>query len=401
MSQFPVNTEEGLYEAVNYLASGPSGLGQNFQGFSAYQPAYIRPSSRQPFSLPVSSTLDSSIYLSVPISNITVVGGNPSALFEVTFTTPFADVPFEFGDKLDISGVTETGSDTSFNGTGFPVFSCTTTTVTLGYNKSFSERDWNTYVSGGVIGRDFTNYALSTDCNGRVTVSSATTQAFVSAQLNLEWEYTCTTATTYNVIARIGRLKGFPTTTAGSNEYIFDDEVLVSKKNNVRAVTAGSGTEVLEAIFTTVLDGPDLEFGYYWYILEVYFEIPGSLIADDGADNFKMSGTKVALGSNTTYSGITPTTTTGAGSGAVIDVDLVAGDSTAYNFNTNTTVTVTNGGSGYLVDDVLTISGTDLGGTSPTNDMTLVVYYVTGPYDITPGKATMGLRSLTSQVIKQ
>ena len=405
MAKFPVeySDSEGVVDAVNYLLSGPSGLGQNFEGFSAYVPAYIRPASRQPWDLDINSTLDPSIYLSIPISNITIVGGNPSKLIQVTFTTPFADPPFQFGDRLDIKDVIETGSDTSLNQTSDVVYSCTTTDVTLGYNADFEERTWDTYVSGGTIGRDFTNYATSTDCNGRVTVSGATTQVFVSAQLNLEWEYTCTTATTYNVIVQIARLKGFPSTTPGSNDYLFADSVIVSKKNNVRAVTPGSGTQALESIFTTVLDGPNLDFGYYWYILEVYFAIPGSLFPGDAynTDGVTVSGTKVALVSDTTYSGITPTSTTGAGTGAVIDVTLTAGASAGYNLLTNTTIDITNGGSGYLVDDILTIPGTSLGGTSPDNDMTLVVYYVTGPYDVTPGRATTGLRSLTAQVIKQ
>lgn len=405
MAKFPVeySDSEGVVDAVNYLLSGPSGLGQNFQGFSAYVPAYIRPASRQPWDLDINSTLNPSIYLSIPISNITIVGGNPSKLIQVTFTTPFADPPFQFGDRLDIAGVTETGTGTSLNGASDVVYSCTTTDVTLGYNADFDERTWKTYVSGGTIGRDFTNYATSTDCNGRVTVSGATTQVFVSAQLNLEWEYTCTTATTYNVIVQIARLKGFPSTTPGSNDYLFADSVIVSKKNNIRTVTPGAGTQALESIFTTVLDGPNLDFGYYWYILEVYFAIPGSLFPGDAADTdgVTVSGTKVALGSDTTYSGITPTSTTGAGTGAVIDVTLTAGASAGYNLLTNTTIDITNGGSGYLVDDILTIPGTSLGGTSPANDMTLVVYYVTGPYDVTPGRATTGLRSLTAQVIKQ
>jgi hypothetical protein len=72
---------------------------------------------------------------------------------------------------------------------------------------------------------------------------------------------------------RIGRLRGFPSGTPGSNDYLFADEVLVTKKDFVRAVTPGSGVDALEAIFTTVLDGPNLDFGYYWYILEVEFVI--------------------------------------------------------------------------------------------------------------------------------
>lgn len=49
MSQFPINTAHGLYEAVNYLASGPSGLGQDFNGFTAYLPGYLTGNYRTPY----------------------------------------------------------------------------------------------------------------------------------------------------------------------------------------------------------------------------------------------------------------------------------------------------------------------------------------------------------------
>ena len=50
MSQYPVNSPEGLYEAVNYLASGPSGLGQDFNGYTAYLPGYLTGNFRTPYS---------------------------------------------------------------------------------------------------------------------------------------------------------------------------------------------------------------------------------------------------------------------------------------------------------------------------------------------------------------
>ena len=189
MAQFPIEIDDSqaINEAINYLLSGPAGLGQNFQGFSAYLPSYLRPSSRQPWSLPITTGLDPSIYLARPISNITPVGGNPSTLLLVTFTTPFATAPFQFGDKVDINNVTQTGSDTSIQGSGFIVYSCTVNDVTVGYDADFGSYTWNTYVNGGDIGRDFMNYELDTDCNGRVSVQGATTQVFVSAQLNLSW----------------------------------------------------------------------------------------------------------------------------------------------------------------------------------------------------------------------
>ena len=57
MSQYPINTPQGLYEAVNYLASGPSGLGQAFQGFSDYNTAYLTGNYRLPFTVLTTTNL--------------------------------------------------------------------------------------------------------------------------------------------------------------------------------------------------------------------------------------------------------------------------------------------------------------------------------------------------------
>jgi hypothetical protein len=52
---------------------------------------------------------------------------------------------------------------------------------------------------------------------------------------------------------------------------LFADFTTISEKTFTKTVSVGSGTDSLEAIFTTVLDGPNLDFGYYWYILGVEF----------------------------------------------------------------------------------------------------------------------------------
>jgi hypothetical protein len=290
VAKYPVSSsdQEGIVDAVNYLLSGPAGLGQNFDGFSDYRPVYVRPSARQPWSLPITvgdpptaQPLNPSVYLSIPISNIQPVGGNPSSFLTVTFATPQATAPFQFGDKLDIVGVTQTGSGTNLNSPSDVVFSCTTTEVVVGYDVDFPIRTWKTYVSGGTIGRDYLNYPLDTECNARITIQGGTDQAFINGQINLSWEYTCNTNTTYGVKASIVRLSGFPTTTAGSNDYLFADTVLITEKTTPRTATVGSGTDTAEIIFTSVLDGPNLNFGYYWYILEIEFDVLGTAPAYD------------------------------------------------------------------------------------------------------------------------
>jgi len=49
MSQYPITTDSGQLEAVNYVASGPSGLGQYFQGYMAWAPGYINPNPHTPY----------------------------------------------------------------------------------------------------------------------------------------------------------------------------------------------------------------------------------------------------------------------------------------------------------------------------------------------------------------
>ena len=287
VAKYPVDAgdTEGITDAVNYLLSGPSGLGQNFQGFAAYLPAYLRPSSKQPWSLPIDTGLNPSIYLDIPINNAFPCDetGTPwaatSAYIRLDFVTPQATAPFQFGDKLDINNVVDTGGGNppySYNDSGYLVFSSTTTYVILTFD--FVEYEWSTYISGGDVGRDYMNYELDTDCNSRVTVEGATTQVFISAQLNLAWDIVVNTPNAYNVKVQIKRFRGFPSQTAGSPEFLFADGVLVSEKVFVRPGTT-SGAEALEAIFTTVLDKPS--FGYYWYILDVYFDMPTSVAPHD------------------------------------------------------------------------------------------------------------------------
>jgi hypothetical protein len=406
MAQFPIEIgdDAATNEAVNYLLSGPAGLGQNFQGFSAYLPAYIRPSTRQPWNLPitvgdppVAQPLNPSIYLDIPINNITVPT-NPGQQIVCTFTTPQATAPFQYGDQIDLAGVTP-----GFYNGSYKAFSCTTTDVTLFTSGTYT---WPAYVSGGSVGRNYMNFGNSTDCNARVTVAGPTDQVFVSAQLDLSYEYECFNNIDYDVVVRISRGRGFPDSTPGSNDFLFADFTTISEKTFTKSVVVGTGTDTLEAIFTTVLDGPNLDFGYYWYILEVEFVITGGIVLANDSQKFTLEGLTAVLGSTTTYSGISPTTVTGVGSGLVVDVELQANvggeDYTYYDPpDGNTTINIVASGTGYQVGDEITIDGTSLGGLSPANDMTLIITSIGPPFDVTIGRATTGLRSLTAQVIKQ
>lgn len=102
----------------------------------------------------------------------------------------------------------------------------------------------------------------------------------------------------------------------------------------------------------------------------------------DGNSNpseYTYSGIKAVLGSDTTYTGISPTTLTGTGSGLIVDVTLSSSGAVAYDGN-NTSIAINTNGGNYAVGDTLLILGTDLGGISPANDLTLTVVHTSGAW---------------------
>lgn len=407
MSQFPVESDEQLFQAVNYLLSGPSGLGQNFQGFSDYRGAYLTGTFRAPFTVPLTTAQVPTLYVApINIDNITplnVVDGQ-SRIFEVDFTSAgFTEPPFGVGDTVRVRSVNPSDYNGLYNRS---IVSSTNTSVIIQY--SGAAFDTPPYVSGGTIEKDLSNIENSTDCNARVTVYGPTDRVFVTSQINVNMSYTASMASEFDVRIQINRYRGTPTTTAGDNDYTFDLDTnpLVSEQVSHYSVSGDGSTGNQEYIFTTVLDQPS--FGYYWYILDIMFSTldpnNGGLLDQNMGDTnaYTLSGEKAIMVATTTYTGITPTTS-GSGTGAVVNITLLVGPEADYD-ETNTRIVVTTAGSDYQVGDTLTIAGTDLGGTSPLNDMTLTITEIDPqpyPGDAQPNVATLGLRSFTAQVIKE
>jgi hypothetical protein len=414
MAQFPVENEPALYEGVNYLLSGPAGLGQNFEGFSSYTPAYIKPTVRAPFTIPINTAENPKFYVAgIPVGNITVQGDVTSSnSIEVTYASTQSPVPFTAGDVVDLLGV-----DPDFYDGVWTVLSGDGDGVVLGVNGFY---DWTPYpyVSGGDVGRDWTDVVSSTDCNAFVNILGPTDQAFISAQLKLDYSWTCSTANSeFDIVVTIDRLRGSavvdqnPTAVQYNNQYLFQTDGRVSFQRVHKQVST-DGDDTAEFIFTTALDTPG--FGYYWYILQVEFvtrpdyssaTVGGDPVLGDLRSNrYNYSGTvsssqyPVTVGDYTTYSGVTATGGTGTGADFNIRVYNIAGATVYSSLNIRASV---NAGSGYSVGDVLTILGTDIGGASPANDLTMTVTSVVYPGDALPDTFTVGLRSLTAQVVKE
>ncbi len=82
-----------------------------------------------------------------------------------------------------------------------------------------------------------------------------------------------------------------------------------------------------------------------------------------------VTGGTSGLSATGTYTNVTTTTVTGIGSGLVVDIEVTL-NGTTYN-DANTIVTVVSHGDNYADGNQIKILGTDIGGTSPANDLSL------------------------------
>lgn len=263
MAKFPVEIgdKEGIIEAVNYLLSGPSGLGQNFAGFSSYTPAYLTGNFRVPYT----QTTEAQLY--VPKIALDSAQMLDNRTIKLTFAEEQPSPPFSLGNGLSVDGV----SVDYYNNIGgqIGVTECTTSYVII---RNVSAVAIQNPGQGGTVGYSSTDTGdNSTDANARVTVTGGTDRVFISAQLDQIISYVATATENLSVRVRINRYKGEPNNDPVNPDFVFVTKATVTEKTySYPGLTAGSATlPLIETVFTTAIDEPDP--GYYWYILEVAF----------------------------------------------------------------------------------------------------------------------------------
>lgn len=291
MAKYPVETKDsdGIVDAVNNLLSGPSGLGQNFAGFTnppiqsenaddlipTNTPAYLTGNFRTPFTNGSDTTKTYVAPIALALSQYI-----DARTAKYTFAETQPAPPFAIGNPVRVTGV-----NGNYNGRQSPtgVVECTTEYVITRFNG-----DGQVYpaAGGGSIFYDaFAGGAfVSTDCQAKVTVNGATDRVFISGQLNNTLSYTCTTDSEFKYTVLINRRTAFSNNDPINPDFVFGDVATVVVKNYSCKVAAGSGTfptldltqdyteaPPIETIFTAVIDTPGL--GYYWYILEVELDV--------------------------------------------------------------------------------------------------------------------------------
>ena len=286
-AKYPVETsdQEGIVDAVNYLLSGPSGLGQNFAGFSSFTPAWLTGNFRSPY------TSSSVARLTVAPIALSTSETLSDRTFKFTFNVAQPAPPFANGNNVTIAGVLDPFYDGTYAVIG--VVECTTTYVILRTADSFTIEPPST---GGFASLSTGTGALSTDANARVTVTGATDRIFVSGQVAQLIEYNVTTAGNLKVTVEINKYYGFQDPLPVNPDIKFDLRATIARRVYNYPLAVGTGTlSLLETVFSSVVDQPDPnvpvstdpEFswtGFFWYILDVSFEFTtgaGSITTDE------------------------------------------------------------------------------------------------------------------------
>jgi len=279
-AKYPVDSgdNEGILDAVNYLLSGPAGLGQNFAGFSSYTPVKYLTGN---FRIPYSQSTPADLYVrGITVSNATQLDDRT---IQYDFAgAPLAAVPFSLGNGLTITGITPsaynssslTAAGTSIQQIG--VIKCTTSYVIVRTVAPITT-PLAAYVSGGSIAFTAMDAYNSTDCDVRVTVNGGSDRVFIAAQLDQIISYdVLSSPVDLTVYVTINRYKGFTNDDPTNPDFLFEfDATIVEKAYPYTGLTTSGSLPLIETVYASVIDEPDP--GYYRYILEVYFETFGAV----------------------------------------------------------------------------------------------------------------------------
>lgn len=288
MPQFPVTDAQGIQDGLNYVLSGPSGTGQNFASFGSDQNADLTGNYRAPFTVDNFGTLPNFyIYVApIPLATAEMLDGQT---FKFTYATPLAQPAFQLGQPIYVSGVANSFYDGGYGPIG----------VVESTNNYVIARTSGTYTvvaasTGGTVSFDIMGVDNSTDCNAKVTVTSAQDRVILSAQLNNTISYVAgqpPPGIIYYTVA-INRYIARPSDDPSNPTVVFLPDGKVISKTVTLDVSGGGAIPPQETLFINFIDQPGSSVpinsplpykgGFYWYILEIRFDndTGGSQIVD-------------------------------------------------------------------------------------------------------------------------
>jgi hypothetical protein len=269
MAQFPVTDQQGIIDGLNYALSGPVSSGANFVGISAWLPSSVTGNFRIPFSSPDTGGIGNpSAFITVDLVALSTAEMLDGRTFKFTFAAPAATPPFVNGQPLQVTGVVDPWYNDTYQKIG--VVECTTTYVITRADDTYPIEAPST---GGYALVDNMNTLLSTELNGKVTVTGGTDRVLVSTQITNSIYMQPLTAGTFYYTVQLNRYYSLPADNAGNATVRWNfDQTIMEKVYTLdtATLTPGQPFPEVETIFASVIDSPPI--GYYWYILEIEFD---------------------------------------------------------------------------------------------------------------------------------
>jgi hypothetical protein len=347
MASYPITggDDASLLEAVNYVASGPSGLGQQLQGFSSYTSTQLTGNFRVPY-----TALGADLYVA-PIA-LASSEWLDDYTWKYTFAAAQPSAPFALGSPVRVTGVTPSDYNGTFLRVG--VVECSTTYVIC--------REQTPYPNPGVIGtggqielnvvyslNNGEGAEISTDANAFVSIDGGNSLVSVTAQIDISpFDYAVlytdypATVPMLDIYVLIYRYVAINVGTIPNPQYRFVPDKIVSQE------------KIYNATLTAYTQGVPVTYTF-------------------------VSGTS-AVGSAGIYTSQTASSTSGIGTNARITLQVTA-PGTAY--STGSTILSIDGGGNYQVGDTVTWLGSQFGGVDGVNDLVLQVASIGGTGDIT------------------
>jgi hypothetical protein len=443
MAKYPVENADadGIADGVNYVLSGPSGIGQQLEGFSGYDSTQLTGNFRVPF-----TATGASLY----VEPIPLVSSEwlDDYTWKYTFAAAQPSAPFSLGNPVRVTGVTPSDYNGTFLRIG--VVECSTTYVIC--------REQTPYPNPGVIGTggqielnvvDALNSGegaeIATDANAFVSIDGGNSLVSIAAQVDISPFDYAVLYTDYpaevpelNIYVLIYRYVAINVGTIPNPQYRFVPDKIISQELLYNAplndytqgvpltytFVSGTSDAASGGIYTSQTSDSTSGLGTNARItLQVTapgtaYSTGSTILSIDGGGNYEVGDTVTWLGTSFggttpandlvlqvasisgtgditlfnsvtgtsdvgsvgTYTNIFPVSTLGIGTGAEITLNITTAG-TAY--STGSTITITNGGSNYQFGDILTVDGLSIGGLSGINDLVFNVASIGGTGDIT------------------
>jgi len=380
MAAYPITNPDSinLIEALNYVASGPTDIGQQLVGYNMYQDTLELNGNQQ---APFANKQPPVTYLYQPPIDLSTATWIDAYTRQYTFQgAPIGYIPYALGQTITVTGVSPNEYDTPAGGYGQPVNDTVVVKCTEDYviirsaTKSIANPGPGTggralfaLMKTSFYGGGQADFRINTPANAQVSVDISNSLVGVTAQLEI-------LNNTYAILwqdpdpfylhslqyrVELNRYKAVNIGTVANPVYDYKFDKIVSR----------------ELIYSDLSIGPPTRG------IPLTWTITGGVPAAGSAGFYTVPVSDIY--------GI-------GGVGAAVDVDIT-NDTVAYSVGSTVTPTSPPYAGNYSVGEQVYVPGDLLGGVTPTNDLFLTVASIDNLPDISIGPSNTIFTTLYDQ----